>query len=551
MERKQAAGYCRCSTDEQFQSIPDQKTAIEAEAEKLGLEVVRWFEDAGKSGTNTERRPGFRELISVVENGSRDFQLLLVYDVSRWGRYGDPDEAAYWEFHCKRHGVEVEYIAEDFVNDGSMGSHLQKHLKFSTAGQYSKDLARVTVRGNKSNAEKGFFGGGQPPYGYRRMLCESDGTPLRQLGPGERKVGDQKVKLALGPEEEVKTVRRIFRLYTVHGYTVKGIVTKLNEERQNGGVPSPRGGAWSVSTVHGILRNPVHCGRIVWGRRCYHHLIYPVSIGMHHDEDDWAVCEDAHEAIVSVDMWDKAQKGARHNAAFRKPKATSPYLLTGLIRCTYCGHNFQGRRKPGGKEKPHVYNYYQCGGYQRFGPTECISFSIPKEELETQIIKAIRRRLKRSGALDRIARDLEQSLAIGAQEPNEKLADLEAEIGRLEMAERRILQAVEEGMPYSSSRKRMEDLQARRDQITQEIAEWQAQENAGGDPAAAHEEIMTFLGDFDRILSCGDLEERRAFIRCFVEKIEVDPETEDIKVTMFKVPGSAPKAMEEIAATTE
>ncbi len=551
MERKRAAAYLRCSTDRQEQSIPDQKIALEAYALEEGLEVIRWFEDEGRSGTQEANRPAFQELIRIVENGQKDFQLILVYDVTRWGRWADANAPAYWEHHCKRHQVPVIFTHEQFKNDGTVGSHLHKHIQFSSAGQYAVDLAKVTVRGMKSNAKKGFFSGGQPPYGYRRLLCEEDGTPIQVLGPGERKLDDQKVRLTLGPEAEVKCIRRIFRLYTVHGYTVKSIVKKLNEERLNGGVPAPLGRAWSISTIYGILRNRVYTGAIIFNRRCKSHLIYPESIGGHHDESEWVITEDSHEAIVSVDMWGKCQKGVHQNANFRKPKPTSPYLLTGLIRCNHCGHNFQGHRRAAGKNKPIVYLYYQCGGYQRKGPTECISFSIPKDELEKQIIKAIRRRLKRSGALDRIARDLEQSLAIGAQEPNTKLAELEAELSRNQIAEDRILKAVEEGMPYSTSRKRMEDLQARRDQITQEMAEWQAQGNAGGDPATAHAEIMAFLGDFERILSCGDLEEQRAFIRCFVEKIEVDPETEDIDVTMFKVPGSDPKALEEIAATTE
>lgn len=551
MEKKRAAGYIRCSTDMQDQSLEGQRNAIEAYAEQHDLEVVQWFEDEGKSGTTTEKRPGFCEMIRVVENGQKDFQLILVYDVSRWGRYGDANEPAYWEFHCKRHGVGVAFTNESFLNDNSPGSAIMKQVSRTSAGEYSKRLAIDTIRGCRMNAARGFFNGGTPPYGYRRILTEADGTPLRQLGSGEQKLNGQKIKLMLGPEEEVKTVRRIFRLSTVHGYSEKSIVNKLNEERLNGGVSSPRGGAWTVSTVRGMLRNAAYCGRIVWGRHCTHHLIYPDSIGKHHDKSEWVVCDGAHPAIVSVKMWEKNQQGARHYANFRKPKSSSPYLLSGLIRCMHCGHNFQGQQKTLNRKKPNTYRYYVCGGYQRMGRTECVSFSIPKQEIETKIIKAVRRRLKRSGALERIARDLEHQLAIGAQEPTERIAELEAEFDRIQVAEQRILKAVEEGMPYAASWKRMEGLQSRRDEINQEIAEWQEQEGAGGNPVDTHAQIMAFLEDFERILSQGDLEEQRIFLRCFVDRIEVDPETEDIQVFMYKVPASDPKALEDIATTTE
>ena len=86
--------------------------------------------DQGRSGISIDKREGFQRLISVVEHKTYALpDVLLVYDVSRWGRYLDPDEAAYWEYTLKRHGLQVIYTHEDFANDTSMGSAAIKAIK--------------------------------------------------------------------------------------------------------------------------------------------------------------------------------------------------------------------------------------------------------------------------------------------------------------------------------------------------------------------------------------------------------------------------------------
>src|SRR3546814_4276757 len=71
---------------------------------------------------------------------------LLVYDVSRWGRFQDPDEAAACELRCKRAGITVHYCAEQFENDGTIGSSIIKTVKRAMAGEYSRELSRSEER---------------------------------------------------------------------------------------------------------------------------------------------------------------------------------------------------------------------------------------------------------------------------------------------------------------------------------------------------------------------------------------------------------------------
>ncbi|WP_166101329.1 recombinase family protein [Bradyrhizobium barranii] len=120
LRTQRAAQYVRMSRELQRYSIENQRAAIAAYAAANGLTVVRTYEDQGRSGLRIKGRPGLIELIEDVQSGEADFDQILVYDVSRWGRFQDTDESAYYEFLCKMNGVRVVYCAEIFKNDGSL-----------------------------------------------------------------------------------------------------------------------------------------------------------------------------------------------------------------------------------------------------------------------------------------------------------------------------------------------------------------------------------------------------------------------------------------------
>src|SRR6185369_118178 len=96
-----AAEYVRMSTEHQQYSTDNQAAAIRRYAEQRGYAIVRTYADEGKSGLNLAGRQALQQLLSDIEEGRADFTALLVYDVSRWGRFQDPDEAASYELRCR------------------------------------------------------------------------------------------------------------------------------------------------------------------------------------------------------------------------------------------------------------------------------------------------------------------------------------------------------------------------------------------------------------------------------------------------------------------
>src|SRR5258708_2322411 len=136
-----AAQYARMSTEHQKYSTENQGDAIREHADRHGLGIVSTYADEGKSGLRIDGRNALKRLIADVESGAADFTTILVYDVSRWGRFQDADESAYYEYICRRAGISVQYCAEQFENDGSPVSTIVKGVKRAMAGEYSPELS--------------------------------------------------------------------------------------------------------------------------------------------------------------------------------------------------------------------------------------------------------------------------------------------------------------------------------------------------------------------------------------------------------------------------
>lgn len=151
------------------------------------MQIVRTFSDSGKSGLRIDGRDALKELIDVVQSGQAGFKVILVYDVSRWGRFQDADESAYYEYICKRAGISVQYCAEQFENDGSPVSTIVKGVKRAMAGEYSRELSAKVFKGQCKLVELGFRQGGPAGYGLRRLLIDQTGKPKTQLHDGEQK----------------------------------------------------------------------------------------------------------------------------------------------------------------------------------------------------------------------------------------------------------------------------------------------------------------------------------------------------------------------------
>lgn len=225
------------------------------------MTIIRTYADEGISGLIFDKRDALQQMINDVRTGTAEFKVILVYDVSRWGRAQDPDEAAYYEFLCKRAGIAVHYCAEQFENDGSLVSSIVKNLKRAMAGEYSRELSVKVFAGQKRLIEKGFRVSGTPGYGLRRLLVDENGLAKGTLNPGQWKsITTDRIVLVPGPPEEVEIVRRIFSMFVHERMPTGRIASFLNKN----GIDNGSGHRWSVNKLLQILRNEKYIGNNVW-----------------------------------------------------------------------------------------------------------------------------------------------------------------------------------------------------------------------------------------------------------------------------------------------
>lgn len=295
-----AAEYVRMSTEHQKYSTENQADAIREYAKRRGIEIVRTYADAGKSGLRLDGRDALKQLIDDVQSGHANFHTILVYDVSRWGRFQDADESAYYEYMCKRAGISVQYCAEQFENDGSPVSTIVKGVKRAMAGEYSRELSTKVFAGQCRLIELGFRQGGPPGYGLRRQLVDQSGASKGELARGEHKsLQTDRVVLVPGPSQEVETVRWMYKTFVEHGKLEREIATLLNEQ----GITTDLGRPWSRGTVHQVLINEKYVGNNVWNR----HSFKLKKKHVHNSPDMWIRADGAFEPIVDRILFEAAQ----------------------------------------------------------------------------------------------------------------------------------------------------------------------------------------------------------------------------------------------------
>ena len=295
-----AAAYVRMSTEHQQYSTSNQMDVIREYAKRRGKEIVKEYSDEGKSGLNIQGRESLGQMIEDVQNGQINFSSILVYDVSRWGRFQDADESAYYEYVCRRAGVSVHYCAEQFENDGRPMSSVMKTMKRTMAGEYSRELSTKVFAGACRLIQMGFKQGGSAGFGLRRALIDQNRQHKGVLKIGEHKsIQTDRVILIPGPEEEVKIVRWIYQAFVNEGKNELEIARALNAQ----GVLTDFGRAWTRATIHQVLTNEKYIGNNVYHRTSFKlkrkHVVNP--------QDKWIRADGKFEGIIEPSLYHTAQ----------------------------------------------------------------------------------------------------------------------------------------------------------------------------------------------------------------------------------------------------
>ena len=591
--KNRAVGYIRRSTDRQEQSIPDQKKALEKYAAEHGLRLAKFYVDDAISGTSTLGRRAFLQMIDDAQSPNCRFDIIVVYDVKRFGRV-DNDEAGYYRHILRTHGVEVRYVSENF--NGDTTDDLLRPVKQWQARQESKDLSKVTIRGLLSKSDTGCWMGGVPPHGYdlRYENCEGkfllilrylpdgskevldeDGKAIRTLARGESLSISKRdyAKLTLSEPERVGVTKSIFKMYAEQGKGYRSVADTLNRQS----IPTPRGpkwshiysGKWTDTTIRAILINPIYVGDMVWNRR-RDGRFHRISNGQAVDRDnvhgarlvpnqkeDWIVVRDAHPPLISRRLFEQTkqrleshpksieqrQRFSRLNTHGRTWNGQrSRFILSGLMKCGLCGCRYQGVTRAKGKKRLDGTRvktfYYGCGGYITKGRSICEMNPIPQKTLECKVIDtvlAFYRPLLGKGGRRKLAEAVKTQIGSEAEEFIAARKRAQRELNRVERIINNLLDNITSANREFVDR-RLNELKQQKQQLEDRLEELDQLSLSRDEINSIVSDSMKFLAGLEFVLHEGLPQEKLVALRRCIEKISINKPAGTVKLAVRSVP---------------
>ena len=470
-------------------STSAQLRALREYARKNGHEIVRELVDEAESG-RTASRPAFREMIALARLKTPPFEAILVWKLNRFSR-SRADSITYKTL-LRNKGIEVISINEP--TDDSPTGRLIEGVIESIDEFYSANLGQDIRRGLRENASRGFFTGSRAPYGYRRVEVR-DGAKTRH-------------KLELEPEDSaaVQTVRRMFDL-AARDAGCKEIAKALNCD----GLRTATGERWGRVTVHKVLTNEAYCGTLVWGALKGHAAARgaepPVRV------------ENAWPAVVDRDTFLRIQKkmGSRSPRAIHPRRVPSTFLLSGLLFCS-CGRALTGCSAKSGR-----HFYYICCRNSKQRREACDARMLPKEMVERQVIGQLRARVLTEENLESLVTMVNEELQALSASLNDRLEVIDLELRDVKARMARLYEALETGkLDLDDLAPRIKELRLRQDELARARVTLEAEAAARGVQPVDEARVKAYAWDLGGLLAKAEITERRAFLRSFVDRIEVD-----------------------------
>lgn len=412
MQHYVIALYIRLSLEDfrtESLSIPNQKLILREKVMSLpeyeDCEILE-FVDNGHSGTNFER-PAVQELLTMVQAGQID--CIIVKDLSRFGRNsietGYFIERVFPLYHTRFISVSDDFDTANFKGDTG---GIDVAFKYLISECYSRDMSMKTKSAKYAKMRRGEYQSVICPYGYKKS---TDGR--------------------MEPNEEVAGIVRHIFGWAADGCTAAEITRKLYAEN----IPTPgeyrkskgkeyynvsrTNGVWSTSTVLRILSDERYIGTYVIGKSKVK------EIGSRQvrrkDESEWFKIPEHHPAIVSKDLYEKA------NASIRKfnlpQKKQRNYLLRGKVYCGCCDHAMSLRND----------SLFYCRHAQVARELPCYGVKVKMTELEQAVFEIIRAQMTPVLGID-TSKDTLDLQTVQQAEHEEKLRSIQS--GKRQLYER-------------------------------------------------------------------------------------------------------------------
>lgn len=491
METKYAFGYVRVSTGKQDELSPDsQAKLLKDYAKSHGYVVSKIFFELGISGRKADKRPEFQKMIGLAKSSDHPADAILVWKFSRFAR-NQEESIVYKSLLKKKHNVDVISISEPLV-DGPFGSLIERIIEWMDE-YYSVRLSGEVTRGMREKAERGGYQA-RPPLGY--------------------KIVSHKEPPVIVPEE-AEIVKLIFEKYVHDGMGLFEIARLLNSHN----FKTSHGKEFERRSIEYILQNPTYCGMVRWNRTINESKeIRP--------ESEWIIAEGEQPAIISKELFDKAQE--RYKREYRprgaRPVSTYKHWLSGIVKCPACGRTMTACKIENNKR---TYCYFRCYGYSK---GKCAAKnSISSLKLEPAVLESIK------SVLD-TGKITYRKIEVKTEDTADLKTILEDQIKKIDVKLQRIKEAYMNGIDTMEEYKENKRIvQGEKDSLEKQLSE--LKEEKISTKNEDNDMLMRVKNVYDILSSDSvDATTKNEVLRSVVEKIVYDREEDELKVYYYHMP---------------
>ena len=473
------------------ESIDAQLRAINEYSDKNNIEVVKTFIDRAKSATSANR-PEFQNMIKYCEADTTGISMVIVHKLDRFSR--DKYDSAMYKQKLKSKGIRVVSVLEN-LNDSPESVILESVIE-GMAQYYSANLAREVAKGQKENALKAMHNGGDAPLGYDVAYN----------------------KTYIINEEEAQAVKIIFDMY-VKGYSYSNIIDELN----NLGYKTKRGNKFGKNSLHGILSNEKYTGVYVFNKTQRKGVNGKRNGHKQKNEDEIIKVEGGMPQIIDKEIFNQAQEMMKRRK--RVPgahKATTTYLLTGIIRCGECGHAMQGNKR---KDKyGNDYISYRCGCRKQ--KRDCKNREIKRDYLEIFILQELEKNILNDDAIPALSKALNEKL----KESNEKLKEsnennsellksLENKLEKVNKEISNILNAIMNGIVSNMLKEKLDELEQVKLNLDLKMSELKIENKEIDTVCITEDQIKVMFSQFREFVMQRNIPECKKFIGDYIKQV--------------------------------
>ena len=524
--------YIRVSTAMQVDgySLDAQKDRLVKFAEFQGMEIVREYCDAGKSGKSITGRPEFQRMLQDVADDRDGVSYILVFKLSRFGR--NAADVLNSLQYIQDYGVNLICV-EDGIDSSKDSGKLTITVLSAVAEIERENILVQTMEGRRQKAREGKWNGGQAPFGY--LLDSKNSTLIVNPEEAEivRIIFDKFVHTDMGADS-------ISNYLNQHGYSKK----KLRDQEVS---------HFSRSTIIKILDNPVYAGKIAYGKSVTEKVKGTRDQYRRVKQDEYLLADGLHEAIIDPETWEAA-KAKRKVTGVKWNKTHSldhEHILSGILKCPVCGSGMAGTVRRRKNKKTGEYKddfYYRCQHRRKIDEDHFCGFkpSLNQDELNEKVVQIIRDMVAMEKFRDFIQSKLQEKVDVSSLE--EEREQVKGKLQQVMGAKKKLVLMLDKldvndrhyERKYQDMQERLDNLYDRISGLEEMLADVEEKISASCGEQITGKQIYQFLLEFDKIYRKMTDLEKKEFMRTFIKAIELYPERDDsgriIKQISFKFP---------------